>query len=193
MATCNQTTSGGIATGEMANLAAVMMQGLLQGLMPAMQAYYTDLFQEREAHKQTLLMFQSVVEGEIALDAIVVNADGWQMKAERPKPMEHSPFMCDTCLEEIPNGVKYMSTMPGVYYHMRCSPITPAETSIQINPVIEMIRWQHDETGQLTELPLGQEPGPRWFAVSTETLNANGVEAHVDGTFNALKNLEAAN
>ena len=32
----------------------------------------------------------------------------------------------------------------------------------------KIIRWQHEETGQICEIPYGMNPGARWFKIPPE-------------------------
>lgn len=117
--------SGGIATEDMANLPDV----LIGALMPIIKEYYRNLFLEREAHAKTLKVFQAALDGGLPEGRLIVNSDGWQIKAERPstpdveeKPRSLLLFLCDFCGEPIPVGQEIIP-MPGAYYHPEHSPL----------------------------------------------------------------------
>ena len=40
-------------------------------------------------------------------------------------------------------------------------------------PSTGLVEWQHEDTGRTTEMPIGEDPGRRWFRIKT---NAKGPE-----------------
>ncbi len=49
-----------------------------------------------------------------------------------------------------------------------------------ILPDEELVRWQHEDTGRMTELPIGKNPGPRWFQIPDHTEPSEDLKAAVE-------------
>mgnify|MGYP005813068359 CR=1 FL=1 len=81
MATCDELTrKGGIHNDDLEDLHIVVMKPQLEILA----AYYKRTILEKEAHRQTLILLGEIIAGDIDPATVIVNPDGWLIKAPRP-------------------------------------------------------------------------------------------------------------